>query len=453
MMDPSVLIPTSYELSQEMDCTAAVSGLLLGSGYLLTPVGCIGGAFLYKWCSMTSVRLVAVISTFILMAQNLIHAVALDSQTEHGPETMWFLITLRFFCGLGKMSYVCQYVAYNVTPKSHRIGLSVMVAVATNTGLCLGPLLSAGSIHLLGGREAVASVYSRSSAPLYFMATLWAVLGIAFALTMPTNITPYLPDESRAAVVANDASKSRIHRLTLEERKSIVVHGLEYALERAVAVAAIEAGTAMILETEFKWGSEAIGFTISMVFATTIVVCAIIMVANAKSLIKDVNGMLFMACVSAGGTFLLFDFHTGYAFQVLLADVLIYPFMYCASAVADGIVTGLAVPDTWFSLESYLALKNSGMALGRFAGFPLARYLIDSGGRNLYAGLQALLAILGLIAVVKIAWILQFSDFIEATPRKSGPAESETGKLSESETDGSSTLHTNTTAHTASNAP
>lgn len=424
MMDPAVLIPTSYELAQEMECSPLTSGLLLGSGYLLTPIGSFAGAYVFKNFPMKVTRLVAIASAFILMAQNLIHAITLDSSDEHGPDTMWFLICLRIVCGIGKFSYVCQYVAYNVTMPPKRVELSILTSVATNAGLCLGPFLTAGMIHMLGGRDVIASVFTRSAAPIYIMATLWAILGLAFAVNLPMDLIPYRCD---LVSVRRAPDTPRSHRLTVDERKSIVIHGLEYCIERALAVSAIEAGTAMILETEFHWGSRAIGFSISMVFGATIIICLVIMVLMSKQVVRGVNGLVTMSCISACGALLLFDFHTGSAWNILLADLMIYPFMYCANGIADGIVTGLAVPDSWFSMESYLALKACAMSMGRFVGFPLARYIIDSGGRNMYAGFQMLLGVLGLISVFKIAYTLEWNDPVWRASWTKGPGGGDDG--------------------------
>jgi hypothetical protein len=181
-------------------------------------------------------------------------------------------------------------------------------------------------------------------------------------------------------------------------------------MERGLSVGAIEAGTAMLLEIQFGWSARAIGIGISCVFAFTIVTCSILMFLNWKRVVVETNMLVCVAFIAACGGVLLFDFKTGMALQLLLADCLIYPFMYSASAAADGLATRVAVPDSWYSMESYLALKGAGQAFFRFMGFPFARFLIDSGGRNVYAATLLTLGTLGLYSASKIAWICEWRD-------------------------------------------
>lgn len=408
MMDPSIVIPTSFELSQEMGCSPATSGLLIGAGFLTSPIASIGGAYIFKRYSQNAGRVTSICGILLLSAQNLGMGIALDRKQHHGPNTMWVLIGFRVMCGIGKISYIGQYMAYAVTPKADRTALSIATAVATNLGLCLGPFLSAITIQMLGGREVVHSVYTRSSASLYIMALLWAGLAICFALSFPIcTLDPMKPNDPSDAA---HRLTPRSERLSIQDREKIVVQGVLYTMERGISVGAIEAGTAMLLELQFGWGARAIGLGISSVFAFTIVTCCILMYLNVKRVVLEANMLVSVAAVAAVGGVLLFDFHTGYALQLLLADCLIYPFMYSASAAADGLATRVAIPDTWYSMESYLAMKGAGQALFRFMGFPLARFLIDKGGRNVYATTLLTLGCLGLFSAGKIAWLCEWRE-------------------------------------------
>jgi MFS family permease len=391
-----------------MGCSPATSGLLIGSGFLTSPIASVGGAYIFKKYSQYTGRIVSICGIILLSAQNLGMGIALDRQSHHGPNTMWLLIGLRVMCGLGKVSYIGQYMAYAVTPKFERTGLSIATAIATNLGLCLGPLVSALTIHALGGKEVVHSVYTRSSASLYIMALLWAGLALAFALTYPIHdLKPLMPTET--SLTAEKISP-RSARLTIKDRENIVLQGVLYTLERGISVGAIEAGTAMLLEIQFGWGARRIGLGISSVFAFTIVICTVLMFLNWKRVFSETNMLVCVAGVAACGGTLLFDFKNGFALQLLLADCLIYPFMYSASAAADGLATRVAIPDSWYSMESYLAMKGAGQALFRFMGFPLARYLIDTGGRNIYATVLLSLGLLGLLSAFKIAWVSGWRD-------------------------------------------
>jgi hypothetical protein len=419
MMEPSVLIPTSYELALEMNCTATTSGVLIGIGYLASPIGFFWGRHLFQEYSQFVVRGVCLAATFVFVVQNLVVAFVLDSSEEHGPSTMYFILVVRFIAGIAKVSSVCQLMAYKVTERQHRTLLSILTAIVTNAGLFFGPLLSAVSIHAMGGREQVQSVYTRTSTSLYMMAFLWAILGVAFSLTLPVDLSPWLSDEEAKI------QQERI-RISIEDRKAIVWQGLCYSAERALAVGAIEAGTAMILEVQFGWGTRAIGLGISSVFGFTMFFCATIMIVHAFWKINEVNALVSLSVVSAVGAVFLFDFDNHFALQVLLADALIYPFMYCANGITDGIVTRFAVPGTWYSLENYLAAKGSSLGLFRFLAFPLARFLIDTGGRNVYATCQLLIGILGLWSCIRLGWLVEWKARKDLTdsPSPSSPSPS-----------------------------
>lgn len=385
MMDPTVLIPTSYELIKEMGGSAAMSGLLVGSGYLVSSIGSIGAAYLCKNYSQRFVRVVGLIGCFMLAMQNLIYAVVLDSQDTHDIRTAWFIIVLRMFGGIGKISYVCQFMAYTVTPRPSRTAIAILTAFAANAGLCLGPFVTACVLQAVGGREGVPSVYTRSAAPVYIMGTLWCMLGLMFAIFVPPDLA-YLPDCGKL-----DDVSPRSGQLTMQEREHAVRHGLLYTAERGLGVAAIEAGIAMILEVQFGWSTRAIGFAISAVFGVTMIVCAVLMFVKYIGMLKDVQGLVITSFVSACGAILLLDWPDGTAWLVLIAALMVYPFMYAANGILDGIVTCLTIPNTWHSLESYLGARGALQALFRFLGYPLARFLIDCCGRNSYAtGLMVL---------------------------------------------------------------
>jgi len=391
-----MLGPTSHELAQKMGCSAAASGFFVGCGYLTSALGSIGGAILYKKLSHRICRVVALVGIFLLMA------VALDSADIHGGQTMWFLIMLRLVFGLGKLAFVCQFMAYNITPHSDKTTLSLLVVVATNLGLCLGPCLTASTIHMQGGTDVISSVYSRTSPQIYTMAVLWAFLLMTCTFCIPTDLQKFMPEPSHSP---RDHSSPRTVLVALAERKAMVAYGILLAIWHSLSSGAIEAGSAMLLQTQLQWGSRAIGFSISAVFGVTVVTSIISIGLLRHGLMKDETGLVKLAGIACSGTFLLFD--NGSGMQILLASALVYPFMYCASGIADGIVTKNVVPDSWFSLESYLGAKSAIVELFRFIAFPFARYTIEVGGRNHYGVLLWLLAAAAFSASWKIAGLRQ----------------------------------------------
>lgn len=420
MMDTGMLIPTSYELAQAMKTSASASGTFLGCGYLATPAGSIFAAYLFRTCSQRTARFIGLIGVFMLTAQNLFMALLLDSRDDHGPETMWTLITIRILLGLGRVAYIVQYMAYNVTTREGRTRLSILVAMAINAGMCLGPYLSAIVIHLLGGRESVPSVYSRTSAIMYVMAALWAVWALVFAISMPCHLKFAKMPRPEDAELSRDAEAQigRFAKCTQGDRKSIVAHALHFCMNRALASSAIEAGSALILETSFEWGSRATGFSISAVFGVTVVMCGLTLYILSLRIVKDVNCLMFFMGISCVGSLLLLNAQHGHALQLLIADILIYPSLFCANGIVDGIVTSLSVQDTWYSVESYLSAKSL-QGIPRFIAFPLTRHIIDCCGIVSYAKLLIVFGILATASSCTIAWKAEWKAVKEGEASKS----------------------------------
>jgi methyltransferase (TIGR00027 family) len=180
---------------------------------------------------------------------------------------------------------------------------------------------------------------------------------------------------------------------------------LLFSAERGVTVSAIEAGTAMLLETEFSWGPLAISLGIGAVFAIATILGIAMAVALHAAPAMEIPALLTMAGTAGMSAILLFDFGKLGAMQILLADGAIYPCAYIASGIIDGLATRATIHGTWYSMETYLALKVVAACGTRVIGPPLARALIDVGGRNTYAAVQASVGLLGFMSACKLAFV------------------------------------------------
>jgi len=111
-----------------------------------------------------------------------------------------------------------------------------------------------------------------------------------------------------------------------------------------------------------------------------------------------------LAATSLLSTSLFFDWLVGWQqsqwglWLIVTADVLIFSTVYVANIIADGLRSAYAVPGTWCSQENALVCIGLQNTVGRFAGPPVSRYLIDVGGQNAYALAQTFVCTIPLAA-------------------------------------------------------
>ena len=115
---------------------------------------------------------------------------------------------------------------------------------------------------------------------------------------------------------------------------------------------------------------------------------------------------LTMAGLGACGAILFFDFHLGAA-SLLLADVIVYGGASIATGIGEGWACRAATKGTSYGIEVYRLHSTAGVCITRFLGPVAARFLLDFGGRNIYAVVQFLLCLLAARSVyhtVSLVW-------------------------------------------------
>jgi hypothetical protein len=405
-IDYSVFIPTAYAVGHNMGCAPITGGVFIGCAWVMLPVAAWLASSWYRTYSQKFGRHTAVLSTLLFVGQDLCIAMVLDSGWALGPETMWFLIALRFACGLGYLSYIVRYMTYGITSTEGRVGLSILGAAATNLGLCLGPLWSALVLTVARHDGVALSPYGEAAMPLYGVAIAWAVIVLAFCFAIPLDRSTPGMTTPRQATPSTPHQATPKSEMTHADRKIIVIMSLLFSAERGLTVSAIEAGTAMLLELQFAWGARDIGLGIGTVFAITTISALGVAVALHRAPSREVPVLLILAVTAAFTTTLLFDFGKFGATQILLADGIIYSCVYTASGIIDGLATRAAIAGTWYSMENYLALKVSVASGARALGAPMARGLIDIGGRNTYAFVMVSMGLCGLTSAMKLALLI-----------------------------------------------
>ena len=185
---------------------------------------------------------------------------------------------------------------------------------------------------------------------------------------------------------------------------------IRYSFERPMCVAAIEFATIMILEVSYAWRPEECGAALMVVAAVSMVLTATSTILLSRQWITP--SIMFFGAALFGwlGVFLIFDWGargTFGAITLLVADGIVYGSASVANGIAEGWASRATAPGTGYSNEIYRSRMLVGIYTSRFMAPIFARFLVDFGGRNVYAGLQLFLCSLGTISVyhtVTLVW-------------------------------------------------
>lgn len=288
----------------------------------------------------------------------------------------------------------------------------------------MGPILSSLVSFVSGANGAAA----RSAHTSYVIAASWLVFGLVAWQAFPLDLTQLIEvkeDEdskcSENEERAGDAAPSiAIEALPEQARKRIWLAACMYGTERTFIVSGLEAGTALVLETEFHWDTKYVGLAIGLTFLGGLPLAIAANLIQRRNFISSLKLMCVAAALSVVFAALLFpsvgsslsslsqDNAVG---SVLLADSVIFTAGYLANGIIDGFAVRSSVPDTPFSIENFKlidsVIQNS---LARFIAPPIARWCLERYGRTYYAGGQLIISILGCFSCFSVASILfQFS--------------------------------------------
>jgi hypothetical protein len=84
-----IVVPSSDDYAEQLHAPATLCGVIIGS----MPLAAIVSALVYSWWSNFSYTAPLIVSTLILMAGNLMYALALYFNS------IWLLLLGRFLCG------------------------------------------------------------------------------------------------------------------------------------------------------------------------------------------------------------------------------------------------------------------------------------------------------------------------------------------------------------------
>lgn len=190
----------------------------------------------------------------------------------------------------------------------------------------------------------------------------------------------------------------------MPRRTRIVFLMVAYAFERPFSVAAIEVATIMLLEVSYGWSAEMCGFAFIVIAASSLTLTACSTMLLQRKIVSESTVFITASAAGLCGVFLLFDWHSFGTFgagSLLLADAIVYGGASVANGIGEGWGCRAATPGTSYSIEVYRVRNIIGVNVSRFLAPITARFILDFGGRNVYAALQLILCCMGTWTVYK----------------------------------------------------
>ncbi|CAE7673069.1 unnamed protein product [Symbiodinium necroappetens] len=414
----SLSIPISLDYALAMGESATASGVMIG----IMPVGALIGTLAGQrftneqdW-DQRHARKVFVfcygLNVCFMPAIALVIQSCIGWNVEAKRMVFWLVVFLIFVANvLGGMIMIPQCTMWNlVTPHDDKTFWSMLTQCSKNCGLIAGPIFFAALSRFVRGSYA-----SDAVSPISMMS--WVYMGMFFvqaaelvtvAAILPTQIPDPSPQDMspQASEDKCNAKDVEPESWSEEAREQIVWNMVYYAYERCFSISAIEVATIMLLEVSYGWSPEFSGASFTVIACGSLFMTCFSALLMSWKLVDEPFIFLMMAGLGAWGAILFFDLHLGAA-SLLLADVIVYGGASVANGIGEGWACRAATKGTSFDIAMYRKHSTAGTCITRFLGPVVARYLIDFGGRNVYAVVQFFLCLLAARSVyrtVSMVW-------------------------------------------------
>eukprot|EP00439_Symbiodinium_sp_Y106_P051355 s1451_g6.t2 len=430
----SLSIPISLDYALAMGESATASGVMVGT----MPVGAFIGTWAgkrltdeQKW-DQRHARKVYVccygLNCACLPAIALLIQACVGWNTEAKRMVFWLVVFLTFVANvLGGMIMIPWCTMWNlVTPHGDKTFWSMLAQSSKNFGLIAGPIYFAMLSRFVRGSASEVSPISMMSWVYIGMFFVQATELATIAAILPTQIQDASRQETEdkcnaqdVAQEAPDASPQKSEdkcnaqdvqpeSLREDSREQIVWNMVYYAYERCFSVSAIEVATMMLLEVSYGWSPELSGASFMVIASGSLFMTGCSALLISRKLVNEPFVFLMMASLGACGAILFFDFHLP-APSLLLADVIVYGGASIANGIGEGWACRAATKGTSYSIEVYRLHSTAGVCIARFLGPVVARFLLDFGGRNVYAAAQFLLCLLAARTVYRTVSLIRIS--------------------------------------------
>jgi hypothetical protein len=127
-----IVVPSSDSYAELLNAPATLCGVIIGS----MPLAALVSALVYSWWSTYSYQAPLIFSTLILMAGNLMYALALKFNS------VWLLLIGRFLCGLGGARAINRRYISDHVPIKQLTSASAAFVSASALGMAVGPAIA-----------------------------------------------------------------------------------------------------------------------------------------------------------------------------------------------------------------------------------------------------------------------------------------------------------------------
>jgi len=384
LAESSFVIPFSYDFARSIrHCSGSKGSLSFLSGIIQSssPFGMMFGLYaafeinklgkhdLNRSCMLAAPALVSIL--YMALAFLLQSAANFEGFLEA------LVILTRALTGFASgFDLLFSTLARDVTLPKEQVGFSILEYVALSAGLGVGPLLSSSaSISVERG----CGSYQQELRACAIVSSLYAILTFCISASVPAK-APSVP--------ASDSEDSE-ENSTCEQDKQKVCLGLVAVFLGVFSCASVEVSSSLILELQYSWDVPRIGNALGLIYASVIFFC------GALLMMQTCISNSFLLGISAAGIMigagLIFDPGNSSAWQLLVADSVLYPCLTALTAIIDG----------WLYMGHKPFISTSGLnlavylsdSMARSLAAPSVRNLIALQGRNMYACLQSALLV------------------------------------------------------------
>ncbi|CAE7732728.1 GIP [Symbiodinium sp. CCMP2456] len=415
MFSLSMLVPDSLDYALAMGHSATASGAFLSVPFVVAMLGTILGRpltsevnwdqrFARSFCVVCQVVTVAGSLTVAFLMQAASHWSDASKRTS-----FWFFLFVsgasQFFNAFPAVAWATMWNV--VTPNSQKTIWSMITVACRHCGMVFGPVAFAGlSFSVRRGQDI--SPISMMGWSYVGLASFQALALISTCLCLPTVVSP--PMEDQKAATEDEPMELCPEELAPESRQEMVRNIIMYCYERIFTVAAVEVSTMMLLEVQFGWSREACGASFVSIGVTTVATTIISTILVSKKWVRESWLFLGSTLIALSSVFLLFDWLFNGAFggsALLFADSLVYAFSGVSNGIAQGWASRAAMKGTKYDIQTYRVQNVTAVQVSRFLVPILTRFIVDFGGRNVYALVQLLMCAMGTSTVwrtVSLVW-------------------------------------------------
>mmetsp|Transcript_61968 Transcript_61968/g.117340 ORF Transcript_61968/g.117340 Transcript_61968/m.117340 type:complete len:631 (-) Transcript_61968:33-1925(-) len=418
----TIVIPESASLAESMGRSPVDSGYLIGCVFFLSGIHML---FLnphfdpWRQEFMGRVALLMVLTCSLSAA---LYALGADPPTNSWDGSTRFAICLiarTILPGADGGSFLFVLMILRVTPVEETVDINVVLSVAKIFGFGSGVLMSALATQFLTPTD----VGGRAAYPLWFISLLLWIHFIFGCFLLPTDLSDAQERKSRIDAASVERRRSIDSTASEQDSKSNVAEsyppqslqsaasvlpetlkrqiwtmGVLIGAQRALVVSSVESATTFILEQEFNWTGRAAGVMVCLSLWAGIPVYLLKSYLKSTSWPMEVTSFRIAGGISVVASLLFVKSVGQYVAHllwlesshiILLADAFLYPAAYMASALMDGLVATIAMPETSYNMDNYFmldALLQNSFARGCAPVY--ARYMIYNYGRNSYAWTQ-----------------------------------------------------------------